>query len=696
VARARKKKDDGSEGDSKPPFNIDEITDRAHGRFAAKNRESINRDDVRKVVFDLSLAKIKPAKSVPRLMIHRLRFKGMKTIGDVSTQIDFDQPFDSGVNVFLIEENLVGKSSILKTIKFALTGSDEEYDQAVRDWIQEIWLEFSLDDRLFTMMLARREDGLHGRLAPGQHSCPIEEVPKKDAAKGFYHRGDEEIQQALDSFFVHEFGLGALGWNMASTAKDGTSSMAWASWKTFFLALRIPDDNHTYFICKPEAANQEQLLFTAFLGLNLAEPINRLSMEISSLGKATDYDREQQAEQEKKRSELLVRQSQLRKTLTALDAQQMERLKPFSDGALGTEMIVAQGELAENAEEIIQIKEQSETLATQMRQFRAIARRLREQIDLSRELTGLQVSLCPNCARPVDDEAVKRENTSHQCRLCVKPVPAASEDEAAILEAEAKKQEQQADGIASRLAKTNHELVVAQREAITIQTRLDSLREAINGDISTKLPTQEESERRGKIHEEIGEINYELRSLEQLTLGFSEERNANRIKILKKVWEVVKDEADERNHEIIARLNDLAKDVIVALGAEQITGIKCHPTGVVKLTKNDADVSFSRIMNPGERYRAKLALFLAMMRLGCEAGIGRHPGFLLLDQLGAAEMVPEDLKALAAALMRIEQNYSDRVQIIGFTAKPEFREATLLSKVYGHQGKVENGKKYAF
>jgi hypothetical protein len=136
--------------------------------------------------------------------------------------------------------------------------------------------------------------------------------------------------------------------------------------------------------------------------------------------------------------------------------------------------------------------------------------------------------------------------------------------------------------------------------------------------------------------------------------------------------------------------------VIVALGAEQITGIKCDPTGVVKLTKNDADVSFSKIMNPGERYRAKLALFLAMMRLGCEAGIGRHPGFLMLDQLGAAEMVPEDLKALAEALMRIEQSYSDRVQIIGFTAKPEFREATVPTKVYGNQGKVENGKKYAF
>jgi hypothetical protein len=695
VAKGRNK-GDGSEGASKPPLNIDEITDRAHSRFGPRIRESINRDDVRKVLADLNLAKVKPARKVPRLMLNRLRFKGIKTIDEVSTPIDYDQPFDTGVNVVVIEDNLVGKSSILKTIKFALTGSDEEYDQSVREWIREIWLEFSLDDRRYTMMLARREDGLHGRLVPGQYSCQIEEVPKKDTTEGFYHRGEEEMQQALDSFFVHEFGLESLGWNMASPARDGTSSMAWASWKTYFLALRIPDDNHTYFICKPEAANQEQLIFSAFLGLHLAEPINQLSMEVSSLNKATDYDRERQVEQEKRRSELLERQSKLRQALAAMDAEQSKRLKPLTDGALGSALIAAQGEMAENASEILEINEQSENLATQLRQFRAVARRLREQIDLSRELTGLQVSLCPNCARPIDEAAVEREKASHQCRLCVKPVPAASEDEAAILEAEAKKQECQAEGIAARLAKVNRELEDARRTGVAIQSRVDSLRTTISESVSTKLPTQEESERRGKLHEEIGEINYELKSLEQLTLEFNTRRHANRIKILKKVWEVVKDEADERNQQTVTRLNELAKDVIVALGAEQITGIKCHPTGVVKLTKNGADISFSKIMNPGERYRAKLALFLAMMRLGCEAGIGKHPGFLMLDQLGGAEMVPEDLKALAAALRRIEQEFSGRVQIICFTAKPEFREATVPSKVYRHQGKVENGKQYAF
>jgi hypothetical protein len=696
VAKSRKNKDGDGEAVSTPALNIDEITDSAHNAFGPRVRESISRDDVRKVVADLNLAKVRTSKKVPRLMVRRLRFRGMKTIEEVSTPIDFDQAFTTGVNVFVVEDNLVGKSSILKTIKFALTGSDEEYDQAVRGWIHEIWLEFSLDDRLLTMMLARLEDGLHGRLVPGKHECSIVDVPKQDASKGFYCRGEDDIQQALNSFFIHEFGLGTLGWNMANPTRDGTSTMAWVSWKTYFLALRIPDDNHTYLICKPEAVNQEPLLFSAFLGLHLAEPINRLSMELSSLNKASDYDRDQEAKQQKRREELLDRLPRLRSTLAEIDAEQRQRMKPLADGALGSELVAAQGEMAQNAGEILQIEEQYATMSMQLRNTRALARRLREQIDLSRELTGLQVSLCPNCACPIDDDALAREKQSHTCRLCIKPVPAADEGDAAILEAEAKKQDRQADGLANRLAMVKDELSVARERCSAIEARLVTLRSALNENVATRLPTRDESERRGKVHEEIGEINYELRSLELQTQRLAGERQANRVKILKKVQEIVKDIADKRNQEIGSRLNDLAKAVFSALGADQITGIKFYPTGIVKLTKNDEDVSFTKINNPGERYRVKLALFLAMMRLGCELGIGKHPGFLILDQLGPAEMVPEDLEALAAALRRIEDNYSDRVQIIGFTAKPEFRDATVPEKVYGPQGNPKAGKLYAF
>lgn len=676
------------------PLNIDDITDRAYGRFTPKSREEIPREEVRKVVADLDLAKLRPAKRVPRLMIRRLRFKGTKVLDGGESPIDYDQPFQSGVNALVIEDNLVGKSSVLKTIKFALTGNDEEYDQEVREWIKDVWLEFSLDDRRYTVLLGRRDDGLHGRLASGDHSCPLEDVPKA-GAKGFYHRGEEEIQQALESFFVHEFGLAALGWNQAHPTKGGDGIEVWASWLTYFQALRILDDNHAYLLCKPEYANQDRLLFSAFLGLHLSEPLNQLSMEAAAIQKRKEASEEAADEAEASKAKLVERRAKLKQEIAALDADQARRLEAITGGDLAVRFGEAQGKLIEGNAEVGAIEEQLQTLTTQMQQSTATARRLREQIELSKELTGLDVSICPSCARGIAPEALERERASHQCRLCVRHVPTAGDDQATQLEAAARDYDQRAADLKARLPQINRELTAARKKAEELKLAADALRTAINDGVAKGIPTPEENEHRGVMHEEIGGINQQIAALERGASGGAED-HAMKIKIIEKVQLVLKEEAEQRNKEIESRLNELAGEVIRALRADQITGIKCYPTGVVKLTKNGDLVSFSKIMNPGERYRAKLALFLAMMRLGCEAGVGRHPGLLLLDQLGTAELVPADLKASAEALKRIEDQFSERVQIICFTAKPEFRAATVPDKVYGHRVAGKNGKKCAF
>ena len=107
--------------------------------------------------------------------------------------------------------------------------------------------------------------------------------------------------------------------------------------------------------------------------------------------------------------------------------------------------------------------------------------------------------------------------------------------------------------------------------------------------------------------------------------------------------------------------------------------------GRVELRKHGERVSFTGIQNEGERLRIKLAFFLAMMRLGREPALGRHPGFLLVDQPGSGEMVPEDFAALAAIFRRVDGELADHVQIICCTARREFEAATAPEKVYGPQ-----------
>ena len=127
------------------------------------------------------------------------------------------------------------------------------------------------------------------------------------------------------------------------------------------------------------------------------------------------------------------------------------------------------------------------------------------------------------------------------------------------------------------------------------------------------------------------------------------------------------------------------------IGVESITGVECSSTGKIKLMKSGAQTSFGGLKNEGERLRVKLAFFMAMMRLGREAGLGRHPGFLMIDQPGSSEMVAEDVKGLAQVFRQIDQDSREQLQIICFTARQEFRHATEPDKVYGPQA-----GKYAF
>ena len=182
-----------------------------------------------------------------------------------------------------------------------------------------------------------------------------------------------------------------------------------------------------------------------------------------------------------------------------------------------------------------EIEEQAKTLSSQAQQATATARRLREQIDLSRLLTGLDVKICPNCARGIEAAAVEREKDSHQCRLCVRPVPAADEDEEAVLQAAAKDYDQQAAQLKARAAEVNRDLAAARKRAENAQSLTETLQKTINEGVTKGLPTPEENDKRGKLHEEIGGINQEIAGIERALSGGSAENHERKGKIIEKV-----------------------------------------------------------------------------------------------------------------------------------------------------------------
>ena len=701
-----KKPEDGEVGGTAIalPKNLARMTPEAlapliHGKLGPRVQKEITIDEVKAVVARLKWESARPFRPVPHLMVRRLLFKGEKKLaGQVPSSIDYDQTFQPGVNVILMaDRNLVGKSSILKTIKFALTGDNEEYDKDVKAWIKEIWLQFSLGARELTVVLANREDDWHGVIAAGKESRPLEEVVETLPRKDQHHVGLPAIREALAKLFFREYSLSSLGWTQAR--EGGAVVECTTSWQTYFQAVLIRDDDHKFLICEPVAglANQEQLLFMAFLGLHLTEPLNQLGVEQSTLKKSQQVSDSEAETLKGERDKLQGEKKQAQNRLTEIVETQRRRQQDVLGGELPDQIATAEGEQLQTAIEITGLIAQQKDLGTKAQRARAQARRIQTYIELQREFSGIDVTLCPRCAKSIDSASIERESDTHECRLCNKTATAVSEDDIERLKLEAADWEAEARRAQDAQTQVGLRISTLRAQEDDMKKRAGELRAAIKAGVSAAYPTPEEDAEKARLNETLGRLGHQLWLVEQRlgTASSGGDDAERRAKIVKKVREVLRDEAEGRNATINKRLKEMTQAVTTAIGAKNITGVSCSPLGVITLFKNDEEVTFGGFKNPGERFRVKLALFLAMMQLGREEGFGRHPGFLLIDQLGAAEMAHDNMNASAATLRSIDAKFADQLQIICTTARAEFAAATDPKKIYGATVKTET-EEYAF
>ncbi|MGE3599735.1 MAG: hypothetical protein AB7N70_29755 [Dehalococcoidia bacterium] len=677
------------------PVTAETLADAVYASFSQKNRERITRDDIASVIGELRLDEGRSAHRSPSLRIRRMRFAGEKRLRDRPTEpFVYDQTFAPGVNVICIPDNEVGKSSVLKTIRYALTGDNGDYDADVRSWINDIWLTFALDRQEFTVLLSTRGGSPRALLVPGEELRPIEIVAEETTLALFDVSGAEAIKGELQRFFFQRLGLGPLSWTQQDPSVRGGVAVRSTSWLTYFQALQIPDAGDRYLLCDSQHAmgNQDGLILSAFLGLHLVEPLNQLGLEASRARKEVKVKEQLTAEQvEQAKAEVVRLDTELqavRTRLRELDAVLATRRRAVEGGEPAQRLVAVQSALVEKGSERAHLEAEREDLNRTLQRRRARERQLREAVALQLHFTGLEVSLCPNCDATVDSTAVEREQAEHLCRLCSRPAHTANPVEVATLEAEADAVNREIsemvgarDGITSRLAVLRRE-----REALTAE--VGTLQEAAQRGIAYALPTAEEEVERSGLHEQVGRLQAELavaRRRAEPSVPDEESDVELRVRVVEKVREVLGKEAARRNRALLERLSTLTQKTARTIGAESISDVTCSPLGKVDLRKHGERVSFLGIQNEGERLRIKLSFFLAIMRLGREPGLGRHPRFLLVDQPGSGEMVREDFEALAEIFHRVDDELAEEVQIICCTARPEFDAATAPNKVYGAQ-----------
>ena len=193
-----------------------------YASFSKRYRERIHPGDIVAILETLDLSDYLLEFRAPRFQVRCLRFTGTKHLHshEESVPITYEQRFTPGVNVVLIEANEVGKSSIWKTIKFALTGDSSDYDADVRSWITAIWLTFALNEQLYTIILSKNGPQVRAILILGEESRSVEEVARASNVV-FDAQGTENVKAALQHFFFNQLGLTQLSWTQTISGESG-------------------------------------------------------------------------------------------------------------------------------------------------------------------------------------------------------------------------------------------------------------------------------------------------------------------------------------------------------------------------------------------------------------------------------------------------------------------------------------------
>jgi hypothetical protein len=256
-----------------------------------------------------------------------------------------------------------------------------------------------------------------------------------------------------------------------------------------------------------------------------------------------------------------------------------------------------------------------------------------------------------------------------------------------MLEAEAQDIENKAQRDDGERTHVTDRLKQLRIEIEQLENQIESLQQASQQGIAYAQPTPDEDDQQTKLLIAIGRLQAEREQAQREydTQQPDTEALDMQQRVLEKIKDVVREEADRLNTALLKDFCELTTEIAQRIGAESINNMKCSALGKVALYKYGDTVSFKSINNEGERLRIKLAFFLALMQVAQTPHGGHHPRLLLIDQPGSAEMVTEDFQQLVAGFRQIDEQLGSNVQIICCTARTEADQATASSKIYDPQ-----------
>jgi hypothetical protein len=616
-------------------------------------------------VFDKEGLAQEVSRALPRpVRLRRLRIAGTRSVAPFGP-FDSQLRFGPGLTV-LAADNLRGKTSVFELLTWCLRGSPRGGLQGVvRGWLSRLDCDAVVAGRSLGFRIALDA----GRLTEARVLSAGDTDVLVELDNASPDHGVVEILRATDQdtygAMVEALMMELLHLDpIESTSTRSGSGRATYGWPAYFGALYLPPGGDQALLGDVVVGGLAGRLLQVFLDLPSAALLTRIKAARDQLAEA-----ERKAAAERAKLQAVVDQ-QRRATAAQLEAARAASAAVAAPPTRAS-LVEAVSRLADSAvaaeASLREARATYEALRWQRRTDEKRLNDVREHQAARRLFHALDPQVCPRCESPISPERRAAEEARAICAVCTRPTDTGDQDpeKAAAAEQEAQ----------WRLTASQHAEAAAKAHRDAAAAYAEERRLAL-AEAERALAAAGGTDQRNVLIDRVVRLEGALAALESVPVGNSEHRDEDVRTVLDAAVSLLAGDQASASDALFHELNTTIADLARSFGFRNLDRVTVDRAGRLQVYKTGGPQEWFRAQSPGERLRLRIAVVVALLRIGHRRGIATHPGLLMIDSPRSEEVQDDDAAALFTALEQVCVD-TPGLQILVTTADEELVRRVL-------------------
>jgi hypothetical protein len=575
-------------------------------------------------------------------LLVQIAFSGTKDRAGIDEPFNFDwSGLNHGLWAMLSDKNLRGKSSILEVVHWLLRGRPtSNLQEDVRRWIHKAGVRFLLDDIEHEVSI-QCVGGLRGSLVRRDNNG-------KRSIQLAQFQAEDEFEAVMADFFMKALSMDAISSWQFNPSKDEDAGRAVShGWAAFSGAMFIGTNYETLLGDMPVVSGLNPRLIQMYIGVPWVSTLASSTSASKAGQNALDAQARKQTQAQESRKQ---RESEILDELTA-KRDELGALPSDDDLRRSLKQLNSEFAIATKEQQRLEKRLSNEVSAEEEARLLSLEDRKELQSHLDSMAAGaifrqLDPTHCPRCDNEIDEAKKKLEQKTHACSVCGE-VTESDEDAEEMkidLEQRAKASKAAYDKSAKAVNALRQDVASSKKISNSLENRIEGTTSNL-GSYGRQLA----------LSHEIAVLEGSLAEATRADSSSEVEHEPDAMKALNAI-------VAETETRVKAVRNDLFKDVSDRIvhyaqrfGMHTLTEASLKANASLSLVKGGTSTSYSKVTE-GEKLRLKVATILAMLEIGEQKGVGRHPGLLMIDSPGAQEVSQADLEALVSGLQSVAKD----------------------------------------